>query len=99
FVATGVLLWADQYAEDRVVLAAALADAELRGSVLGRANALYCRGCTWWLEGRPDLAAADLREALTIADGGWTQYQAAAQGLLMLNLIELGRQEQARAVL
>ncbi len=99
FAAAGVLVWSDQYAEDRVLMDAALADARLRGSVLGHATALYCRGCSWYLQGLPTRAVADLRAAVEAQSLGWSQYLGPAQGILLLGLLDLGEVEQARAEL
>ncbi len=99
FAAAGVLVWADQYAEDRALMDAALADARLRGSVLGHATALYCRGCSWYLQGVPTRAVADLRAAVEAQSLGWSQYLGPAQGILLLSLLDLGEVEQARAEL
>ncbi|MEO6866964.1 MAG: LuxR C-terminal-related transcriptional regulator, partial [Gaiellales bacterium] len=97
FAATGVLAWADRHEDDLRLLSTALEDARRRGSVLGHATAMFCRGGLWQRRGHISRAISDIESSVAAHDLGWTGYVGVAQALLVSLLISAERVEDARS--
>ncbi|HSE70381.1 MAG TPA: LuxR C-terminal-related transcriptional regulator, partial [Nocardioidaceae bacterium] len=98
YIATGVLTWADAYAEAEEAVDAAIEDSRRRGSALGFATASFCRG---WLNLRRGLlhdASIDLDACLQMRSRGWSEYVEVALAGQALTHLGLGRLEDAAAL-
>jgi DNA-binding CsgD family transcriptional regulator len=95
----GTLSWADDYATSAAATAAALREAEARGSALAVARGHYARAWPRYWAGELEGAAQDSAFAIEIWDGGLETYLPAAVYWRVLALLELGRHDEAERAL
>jgi len=99
YVCTGTLLMSDALLEETAVLDAALADSRARGSIVGFANASYCRGWPSLKLGRIDEAIADFELALGTVPHGWETFAPVARAGLCHAVLERSGPQAALDVL
>jgi len=101
WIAVGCFSWSDELDLAESIAAAALAEAEERGSVTAAAQALYARSWPRYWRGQIADAVADAQAAVDAwgAAGGWGKYLPAAQYWLAAALIDRGELDAAEAAL